>query len=110
MILYTTPINPELIEDTEGYFTTDNKTYYGFKIEVVDDTLDSGFIRITDSIGRMIPVDFDNLESLTEVLARLVRLNVSRQEDEVYRMKEFEEDPSALKYELDEIRGTKSTV
>lgn len=55
----------------EGFFKGCNGNLYNFQIEVNEEEEGEGFIRITDGIGRMIPVDFRDLQGMTSVLRTL---------------------------------------
>lgn len=64
--------------DLDGCFEQ-NGNFYDYQFEVVDDGPDTGFIRFSDSLGRMVPVDFDQLGDVAEMFARIYRFNRQRE-------------------------------
>jgi hypothetical protein len=53
---------------SEGLFTTDNKSFYYYAVDIPDSVNDD--IRISDSVGRMIPLPFDT-ETLNSLIVSL---------------------------------------
>ena len=106
MIILSAPIDETEVYDTEGYFQSpSSKDLFAFKIEVNDEGSGLGFIRLYDSVGRMVPVDFDNLGALTETLARLNRYIVERTVAEELALENLNNVPTLLEDELAEIRS-----
>lgn len=76
-------IKDDGFRDLEGTFEGPTGLRYDFQFEVVDDGPNQGYVRFMDSIGRMVPVDFDQLGDIAEMFARIYRFN--RQRDAVGR-------------------------
>ena len=67
-----------MIDDATGYFSDPTGNLYAFQFEVVTEDETDGFIRLTDSVGRMVPIDFSELGDVVEMMARIQRFSVQR--------------------------------
>lgn len=107
MLILSAPLkNIDENFDTSGYFQSpDNDTLYSFKIETVDEPDGNGFLRLYDSIGRMVPVDYTDMEDLIETLCRVHRYNVTLQVNKEVAMQQLNELPSYFSDEMNDIRS-----
>lgn len=63
--------SPEMVEKCGGqdnFFGGSDGNDYNFMLDVEFEGNGDGHLRITDSIGRMVPVDFNDLDSMIRVL------------------------------------------
>lgn len=58
------------INDSE-YFTGSNGKHYYFELEVDEEGDGNGSFRITDTCGRVMPMDFEQLDDTIKVLTTL---------------------------------------
>lgn len=93
-------------EDSLASLFTDTKgNYYEYKFEVHLENNEGGFIRFSDSIGRMVPVDFDDLRDVAEMFARLSRFAVERKVTSESLLDELKNRRTWLEDELADITG-----
>lgn len=90
---------------TEGLFESPEGMFYNYQFEVVDEGAGNGFIRISDSVGRMVPMDFDDIENLAEMMARIARFAVTKRHMEDNMLDDLMTKNTWLADELDEIAG-----
>lgn len=98
-------IQNEDFRDLEGTFEGPNGGHYDFQFEVVDDGPNTGVIRFSDSIGRMVPVDFEQLGDIAEMFARIHRFNEKRAALSKDLMDELINDQTWLQDEITEFVG-----
>lgn len=65
------PSCPEQLEngETEGLFEDSYGTFYNYTVEFLEDEM----ITITDSVGRYVPLDIEEVTGLANILNRIVR-------------------------------------
>ncbi len=78
MIIYAGLITSENEIDGAEYFEGPHGDLYEFKYEVVLENDGDGFIRFSDSIGRMVPVDFSQIQDIAEMFGRIARFAAER--------------------------------
>lgn len=70
--------------DTEGAFEgADNKgntAYFDYKFNIQDEVDGTGTFSITDSCGRYVPFDFDQIDELQDILTTLKRFRDDKQD------------------------------
>ncbi len=98
-------IKDDGFRDLEGTFKGQNGDHYDYQFEVVDDGPNTGFIRFSDSIGRMVPVDFEQLGDIAEMFARIHRFNEKRAALSKDLMDELINDKTWLADEISEFTG-----
>lgn len=70
MKILVCPASPEIIEQcSEGLFLSKEGKSYLYQVEYVEDE----YVRITDSVGRVMPFDIDEITSIAEILGRINR-------------------------------------
>lgn len=84
MIFYIAPVSKDILEysNAEDYFTGPDGVAYGYTVEYMEDEM----ISITDSVGRYVPLDIDEVAHLYAMLGRIVRHHNGKQEAEHYLM------------------------
>lgn len=90
---------------TEGLFESPEGIFYNYQFEVVDEGNGNGYVRISDSVGRMVPMDFDEIEDLAEMFARITRFAVAKRHVEDNLLKDLMTKNTWLADELDEVAG-----
>ena len=63
------PASGDLLDacDPEDFFYSPNKTAYNFEVEFIEDE----FIRISDTVGRIMPIDLNDLGDFIKLLMRI---------------------------------------
>lgn len=74
MQILVCPTSQALIDESpEGLFQSTNGKYFSYKVTYHD----GEYVTITDSIGRIMPMDIDEIADIAEILARLVRFRAN---------------------------------
>ena len=63
-------VNPEDRDDVTGCFQSEEGRFYDYKFEIHEN---EKFLRLHDTVGRMIPIDFNELRDIAEMFARIHR-------------------------------------
>lgn len=73
MKLVFSKANQNLIDECgeETFFTGQDGNKYNFQLEFEDEGDGNGHLRITDTIGRIMPFDFEDLGALINILTRV---------------------------------------
>lgn len=63
------PASQDLLDfcDTDDFFYSPGGTAFNYTVEFVEDE----YIRITDTVGRVMPIDINELQNFIEVLNRI---------------------------------------
>ena len=63
------PASQDMLDfcDENDFFYSPNKTAFNFEVDFIEDE----YIRISDTVGRTMPIDLDNLGDFIKILMRI---------------------------------------
>ena len=72
------PASQELLDfcDPEDFFFSPGKVAYNFEVEFIEDE----YIRITDTVGRTMPIDLNDLGDFIRILTRIDNYTQDKQD------------------------------
>lgn len=103
MELLVCPTPPELVDvGVEGLFQSATGKYFSYKV-----MYNENYITITDSVGRIMPMDCNEIADIAEILARLVRFRSNSVALEQRLLDELLNTPTANEYqnETESLKG-----
>lgn len=92
-------------ESIASLFTDKAGNYYEYKFEVILEDGNEGFIRFYDSIGRVVPVNFDDIRDVAEMFGRISRFVAERKRIGEHLINALKFEPTWLHDEITEITG-----
>lgn len=111
MHILAVPVSNEQLEMSDdealdSYFVSSEGNLFNYKYEVNTDGEVDGFVRFSDTLGRMVPVDFDDIVDIAEMWGRLARFVMDRKQAYAERINALQTQETWLQDEIrDKITG-----